>query len=353
MALPPIEPPQPAAMPPAPVPAPEPAAAAPSASVPRAGVALSVWVLFVTSFRRLVFTPKSVFVIIIFLLPWALGLVGLLWPFKGTTRQVEDGMIEALSGLWCDVYIQGIVALVAVFYGTSTVADEVEARTITYLFTRPVPKWGIFLGKFLAADLWVSLLLAISLLGTFLIFRAGVSESRRDWRPTAEEQAAATGRGSMDAMLGGEGAAIAQQANIQKAAGDDRAWRLNNTARRLTFPVFHTHLWIMLLGASLYLALFSFIGVVFPRAMIVAIIYSFVIQIIVTNLFVGRIRYLAVSFHLKGLVQFLVVPPDGPLPFLNQVTTPERALLIVVGATVALLAAGMIWFTRREYVLKQ
>lgn len=39
---------------------------------------------------------------------------------------------------------------VALFYGTSLIADEVENKTITYLLTRPVKKYIITVGKFLA-----------------------------------------------------------------------------------------------------------------------------------------------------------------------------------------------------------
>jgi len=37
-----------------------------------------------------------------------------------------------------------------VFYGTSLIADEVEDKTITYLFTRPIRRGAIVLGKYLA-----------------------------------------------------------------------------------------------------------------------------------------------------------------------------------------------------------
>jgi ABC-type transport system involved in multi-copper enzyme maturation permease subunit len=40
--------------------------------------------------------------------------------------------------------------VLAVFYGTALIADEVEDKTITYLFTRPVPRGAVLLGKYLA-----------------------------------------------------------------------------------------------------------------------------------------------------------------------------------------------------------
>ncbi len=48
------------------------------------------------------------------------------------------------------LYLRFIVPAVGVFYGTSLIADEVEEQTITYLFTRPIPRGAIVLGKYLA-----------------------------------------------------------------------------------------------------------------------------------------------------------------------------------------------------------
>src|SRR3954462_1559373 len=47
-------------------------------------------------------------------------------------------------------YLRFTVPVLGVFYGTSLIADEVEDKTITYLFTRPVAKGAVLLGKYLA-----------------------------------------------------------------------------------------------------------------------------------------------------------------------------------------------------------
>jgi hypothetical protein len=43
-------------------------------------------------------------------------------------------------------YLRFTVPVLGVFYGTSLIADEVEDKTITYLFTRPVPR-AVLLGN--------------------------------------------------------------------------------------------------------------------------------------------------------------------------------------------------------------
>ena len=48
------------------------------------------------------------------------------------------------------LYLRVIVPILGVFYGTSLMADEVEDKTITYLFTRPIPRGAVLIGKYLA-----------------------------------------------------------------------------------------------------------------------------------------------------------------------------------------------------------
>src|SRR5690349_21711745 len=48
------------------------------------------------------------------------------------------------------LYVRFIVPVLGVFYGTALIADEVDDKTITYLFTRPIPRGAVLLGKYLA-----------------------------------------------------------------------------------------------------------------------------------------------------------------------------------------------------------
>ena len=47
-------------------------------------------------------------------------------------------------------FVRFSVPVLGVFYGTSLMADEVEDKTITYLFTRPIPRGAVLVGKYLA-----------------------------------------------------------------------------------------------------------------------------------------------------------------------------------------------------------
>ncbi|MCC6747671.1 MAG: ABC transporter permease [Deltaproteobacteria bacterium] len=48
-----------------------------------------------------------------------------------------------------ELYLRYLIPLVMALQASATVAEEVQAKTITYLFTRPVPRWTLPLGKYL------------------------------------------------------------------------------------------------------------------------------------------------------------------------------------------------------------
>ena len=99
------------------------------------------------------------------------------------------------------LYIRFIVPVLGVFYGTALIADEVEDKTITYLFTRPIPRSAVLLGKYLAYLACTVLLVLPSVMLVFFLvvptgggsigaaFPVACSRTSRcwrsDWRPTA------------------------------------------------------------------------------------------------------------------------------------------------------------------------
>ena len=67
------------------------------------------------------------------------------------------------------LYLKFIVPALGVFYGTSLIADEVEDKTVTYLFTRPIPRGAIVLGKYLAYLVCVTSVVLPSAAVVFLV----------------------------------------------------------------------------------------------------------------------------------------------------------------------------------------
>jgi len=65
------------------------------------------------------------------------------------------------------LYLRFIVPALGVFYGTSLVAEEIEEKTITYLFVRPMARGAIVLGKYLA---YLVCVIAVVLPSAALVF---------------------------------------------------------------------------------------------------------------------------------------------------------------------------------------
>lgn len=65
------------------------------------------------------------------------------------------------------LYLRFIVPALGVYYGTSMIADEIEDKTITYLFVRPMRRGAIVVGKYLA---YLVCVLAAVLPSTALVF---------------------------------------------------------------------------------------------------------------------------------------------------------------------------------------
>ncbi len=67
-------------------------------------------------------------------------------------------------------FVQYYVMLVALFYGTAVVAEEIDGKTLTYLLIRPVPRSALLLGKGMAAFVIGLLILLPMLTLTYLLF---------------------------------------------------------------------------------------------------------------------------------------------------------------------------------------
>ena len=77
--------------------------------------------------------------------------------------------IYIFSNIVMVLYLQFLILVLALFFGTSVCAEEVEGKTLTYLTTRPISKSSIILGKYAAYTLLIILMVVIGLVFSFLI----------------------------------------------------------------------------------------------------------------------------------------------------------------------------------------
>jgi len=73
------------------------------------------------------------------------------------------------------LYLHFLVPIVSLFLGTGIIADEVEDKTLQYLIIRPVPRFLIVFAKFLSNIFIGSIIVVISLLVSFALALFGSS----------------------------------------------------------------------------------------------------------------------------------------------------------------------------------
>lgn len=176
-------------------------------------------------------------------------------------------------------------------FATEALGREREAQTLIWTLVRPIPRPAIYLAKYLALLPWC---LAFNLGGLFVL-----------------------------CWVGGEPGRVAFTLYWQAA------------------------LW----GTLAFAALFHLMGACLRRAGIVALLYAFFLETVAGNM-PGHFKRLSISFYMRCLMfehgQDYGIGPDRP--WLYQPVSGTTAWLVLAGATLALLLAGMFVFSRSEYL---
>lgn len=255
------------------------------------GIAASTWIVFRTQLARVWWSRRALACAALAAIPPLLA-----WAVAAFGETSGAEIATHLGGL---LLLQVVVPLLALVAGAAVVTEEIEDRTITYLFARPIPRAAVLLGRWLATLVFVAALLAAATLLTVLLAARSVAPG-----PPVDS-------GVLLPLLAAT-----------------------------------------VLGGAVYSAIFAAAGVFVRHPMIVGLGYAFAIEGFLANL-PGRNQALTVQYHLRSVVAstgsdawrrvdgFDVARLDGAVPALATL-----ALVLVV-----FLAAGSWRITRREFVL--
>ncbi|MBI3492050.1 MAG: ABC transporter permease [Acidobacteria bacterium] len=262
--------------------------------------------VFDLSLGQMLWSRRSVFLGLLLggpvLLALALRVVSVLYAsgFRINGAQAAGASVFGMM-IWL-LYIRFIVPVLGVFYGTSLIADEVDDKTITYLFTRPIPRRAVLFGKFLAYLVCTVLLVLPSVLLVFFLI----------------------------VPIGGS--------SIGEA-----------------FPPLLSDLAMLAVGLTAYGAVFALVGTRLTRPLIVGLVFAFGWEPAVL-LFPGYLKRLTVAYYLQALVKH-EMPQDSTVSVLLQVfrevpsiSTSVLALALIVGVTLWLAGRAV---EQREFVLDQ
>jgi ABC-type transport system involved in multi-copper enzyme maturation permease subunit len=109
--------------------------------------------VFPLAFGEMVRSRRTMFVAVIVGVPVLLAMLARLGGDASVNVTINGGRVSAAEMfdtiLWL-LFLRFAVPVLGVWYGTSLIADEVEEKTITYLFVRPIRRATVVLGKYLA-----------------------------------------------------------------------------------------------------------------------------------------------------------------------------------------------------------
>lgn len=112
------------------------------------------------------------FLFIALLLAVPPGLMALLRAYETSPPEKEAWAI-----IFFFLYPGSIVILLSLLYGSSLVQAELEGKTLTYMFVRPVPRWMILLGRYLGFVSGIAVLTTLSIVISVVIAKPTGAES--------------------------------------------------------------------------------------------------------------------------------------------------------------------------------
>ena len=256
------------------------------------GTLAAIRLVFSTQVMTILRSRRAFICLLLALTP---GLVSLLPPVP------QAAMSEVVQMIGMMLLLQFIAPVIGLIAGSSVLSEEIENRTITYAFTRPVPRIALFLGRYLATLVLVCGLLALAALAV---------------------SACAGLRGRPNDLP--EGAAMA----LVTAA---------------------------VLGGAIYSLITGALGVFVKRPIVVGLFYLIAMEGMLANL-PGSGQKATLQYYLRSISTRLGVEEN---PFLREIPliqntaflTPTEAvvrLLLFLGFGVAVAAWGI---RRRQYVL--
>ena len=117
---------------------------------------------------------KTILVLITGLVPVALAILSaVLRPLWGKADISSTSLFTHFAFI---LYLHFLVPVTAMFLGMGAIADEVEDRTLPYLLARPVPRYLLLSGKYLAGILVGGVIVISSLLVSCIIITKGSTD---------------------------------------------------------------------------------------------------------------------------------------------------------------------------------
>jgi ABC-type transport system involved in multi-copper enzyme maturation permease subunit len=225
-------------------------------------------------------------------LPWGQPAAAIQDAALGATRAAlgKSGFYVFTNWVVYAVFLSFLLPVWSLSFATEAIGGEREGGTLIWLLTRPLPRWSVYLAKFVAVLPW------------------------------------------------GVGLNLGGFAVLCLAAGQPGALAL-----RLFWPA-------VLLGSLAFCSLFHLLGACFRRAAVIALVYAFFLETILGNMPV-LMKRVSIGFYVRCMMfektQSVGVSPPKTSEYLP--VDAATACWVLLGITAGCLALGMVVFARTEY----
>ena len=274
----------------------------------RPAVLASALRIFDLSLGQMLWSRRSVFLAVLVggpvVLAAAIRLATILehlFVHAGKNSQIGG---ETLFGMmiWL-LYVHVIVPVLGVFYGTALIADEVDDKTITYLFTRPIRRSAVLIGKYLSYLGCTILLVLPSVIAVYFL------------------------------VVPVNGGSIGR-----------------------SFPLLLADLGVLAAGLIAYGAVFALVGARLKRPLVVGLVFAFGWEPGVL-LVPGYLKRATVAYYLQGLVPHKMPVDATAISTLTRIFDPYPSITTSLAWLAVMTAIALWWASRtveaREYVLEQ
>jgi ABC-2 type transport system permease protein len=250
--------------------------------------------LFVLTLRQLIRGRRLLVLSLLFLLPSGLVALVRLGSYPPGPGHLEFAFVFNLIP-------HTLATLTALLYAAGMIQDEVEEQTLTYLLLRPLPRWTLYVTKFVATWLVTSLLTCTFTILTLVFI----------WWNTPE------------------------------------LWNEVLPGRALKIAA------LLALAQLGYCALFGAMSLLTRRAMIGGLVYIFAIEGLLAN-FPFVTRQLTVMYYFRVLSLRWLEPADSrPWSLkLDDVPSAGGCVMTLLVASALLVAVGAMQTMRQEFRMK-
>ena len=237
--------------------------------------------------KQLFLSRKTAMLLVLSFFP--LILVGA-WMYD-SNDQVSS---EIFSSLFIAIFLQFIVLIVSLLYGTSLINTEISNKTISYLSTRSFRREELFLYRSVSAILVAFFVIVIPIVV------------------------------SLVALSFYEGNLVI----LGKLLG---------------------YVAVVLLSVTVYVSFFSFIGVLLKRPLMAGLLFAFIWEILLANL-PGKIPNMTVMFYLRSMSHHLI---DATWPdYYPKAITTGGSVAVLTGVAIFFLFFGTFIFRHKNLVEK-